>query len=332
MVRPVDFGFNDQTGQDNDFQQRPTADWSTVNARALAEFDAAVQRLRAEGVEVLVLEKNRRLGRETPDAVFPNNWFSTEHDGTLIFYPMLAENRRAEKRVLDVEALLVANGYRVRNLMNIGAFGIAQPALEGTGSMVIDHTNEVVYASESLRCDATQFDNFVQARRYREGVLFQTRGSTGRPIYHTNVMMSIGDGVAVLCAECIVPDDRRRAVVDRLRQTHDLIEISLRQMEASFCGNVLQLRDRADRRLVVMSETAYDGYTSHQRRRLLSHGRIVRLPIPTIEAIGGGSARCMLAEVFLPRIPLPDASGIGGGLRPTESAGGWGPPRPPRPE
>ncbi len=302
MVRPVDFRYNDETGVDNEFQRPPRMSTPELTARVLEEFEGMVRVLRGEGVDVLVLEKNRGLGIETPDAVFPNNWFSTEHDGTLIFYPMLAENRRAEKRVVDVEELLVRHGYRVRNLLNIGYYRRSQPALEGTGSMVIDHDNEIVYAAESLRCDREQFANFVQARRYREGVLFRTAGSSGNPIYHTNVMMSIGDRFALVCADCIVDPLEREDVRARLRATHHVVEISMEQMERSFCGNILQVRDRRGQAVIVMSRTAHDGFTSEQREELARFGRLAPVDIPTIEEVGGGSARCMMAEVFLPRM------------------------------
>jgi len=302
MVRPVDFRYNDETGVDNEFQSAPRISPEELTATVLAEFEGMVRTLESEGVEVLVLEKNRGLGVETPDAIFPNNWFSTEHDGTLIFYPMLAENRRAEKRVVDVEELLVRNGYRIRNLINIGYYRRHQPALEGTGSMVIDHDNEVVYAAESLRCDPEQFENFVQARRYRDGVLFQTTSSTGRPIYHTNVMMSIGDRFAVICSACITDPVDRANVLGRLGATHHVVEISIEQMEQHFCGNILQLRDRNGAPVIVMSRSAHDGFTADQRAELARFGRLVPVEIPTVEAVGGGSARCMIAEVFLPRV------------------------------
>ncbi len=302
MVRPVDFRYNDETGADNEFQVAPRIPADQLASAVVAEFDGMVRTLRSAGVEVLVLEKNRGLGVETPDAVFPNNWFSTEHDGTLIFYPMLTENRRAEKRVVDVEELLVQRGYQIRNLINIGYYRRRQPALEGTGSMVIDHDNEVVYAAESLRCDPGQFANFLQARRYREGVLFSTASSTGRPIYHTNVMMSIGDRFAVICSECIVDGQQRADVVGRLRRTHHVVDISIEQMEQHFCGNILQLRDLRGAPLIVMSRNAHEGFTEQQRADLARFGRLVPVDIPTIEEVGGGSARCMIAEVFLPRL------------------------------
>ena len=167
--------------------------------------------------------------------------------------------------------------------------------------MIIDHVNQVVYAAESQRCERAQFENFIHARRYLAGILFRTRSSSGKPIYHTNVMMSIGARFAVVCTDCIVPEDRAK-VLDRLNATHEVIEISIPQMEQSFCGNILQLRSREGKPLIAMSERAFQGFTPAQRARLEGHGRLLPMPIPTIEEVGGGSIRCMLAEIFLPRL------------------------------
>ena len=175
-------------------------------------------------------------------------------------------------------------------------------ALEGTGSMVIDHAHETVYAAESQRCHPKQFNNFIHARRYREGVLFKTRGSSGKPIYHTNVMMSIGKTFVVICGECIVPEERDE-VLGRLARYHDVIEISIPQMEQSMCGNILQIRNSADEPLIVMSRRAFNGFDDDQKWRLRRHGRLIPVDIDTIEQVGGGSARCMMAEIFLPRMP-----------------------------
>lgn len=302
MVRPFDFDFNEETGRDNEFQNRPLADLNNVNAQAMSEFENMVARLRAEGVRVLVLEKSTAQWLKTPDAVFPNNWFSTEHDGTIVAYPMLAENRRAERRFEDVEKLLEDNGFYIRNLINVGRFTEKEYILEGTGSMVIDHGNEVVYAAESQRCHPRQFRNFVNLRGYREGVLFKTASSNGLPVYHTNVMMSIGEAFAVICSESIVDPIQRRLVCDKLAQTHELIDISLYQMERHFCGNILQLRSGLGQNLIVMSQNAFDGFTDLQKTRLEQHGKLVPVKIDTIETVGGGSARCMMAEIFSPFI------------------------------
>ena len=186
MVRPYDFGFNEETGRDNEFQNRLELSEGEINALANQEFQAMVDTLRTEGVTVLILEKPDTAYVKTPDAIFPNNWFSTEHDGTLLTYPMAAVSRRQERRPEDVEKLLVANGYKIRNVIHVGALDERERFLEGTGSMVIDHREEVVYAAHSRRCHRDQFDNFIRLRFFKEGILFDTKSSSGTPIYHTN--------------------------------------------------------------------------------------------------------------------------------------------------
>lgn len=307
MVRPYDFGFNEETGLDNEFQCQPVGmTEAQVNAAAMREFSTMVANLQNLGVNVLVLERSNHTWIKTPDAVFPNNWFSTEPSGTVVVYPMFAENRRAEKRVEDIEELFLTNGYEVRNILNIGRMNEREAILEGTGSMVIDHESGVVYAAESRRCHPRQFHNFVQARHYTEGILFRTQSSNGRPIYHTNVMMSIGKGYVVICADCIEEDDRER-VLSRLSENHEIITISMEQMEQHFCGNILQVRNSLGERLIVMSRRAYEGFGPEKREDLGRFGTLVPVDIDTIEQIGGGSARCMMAEIFLPRVALPQA-------------------------
>ncbi|MCG8530176.1 MAG: arginine deiminase-related protein [Desulfovibrionales bacterium] len=298
MVRPYDFGFNEETGMDNEFQQRPTESEEEINKKANLEFQTMVDRLRAEGVTVLILEKPKKAYDRTPDAIFPNNWFSTEHDGTLLTYPMAAMNRRRERRPEDVEKLLKANGYKIRNVINVGSLDETEKFLEGTGSMIIDHRAEVVYAARSNRCDEDQFDNFIRLRFYEEGIIFDTQSSKGTPIYHTNVMMSIGDRYAVACLECIPDAHQRSGVKKSLEASFDLIEISMDQMENYFCGNILQVNSAGGRPLIVMSQTAHDGFSDDQRSRLEKYGTLLPMELSTIESIGGGSARCMMAEIF----------------------------------
>lgn len=298
MVRPADFGYNEETARDNAFQNRPDTDAALVNRKANIEFEKMVETLRKEGVAVLVLEPPEDQRTRTPDAVFPNNWFSTEHDGTLLTYPMMAENRRAERRVQDVERLLSDSGYTIRNCINVGRIDEPSQFLEGTGSLVIDHVDEVVYAARSQRCDVRQFDNFIRLRFYKKGILFDTKSTDGTPIYHTNVMMSLGENFAVVCAACIEGDGDRARVLQSLHRSFDVVEISPAQMERHFCGNILQVKNDSGEPLIVMSENARDGFASAQRRRLEHHGRIVSVDLSTIEAVGGGSARCMMAEIF----------------------------------
>ncbi len=201
MVRPYDFGFNTETGIDNEFQKKPTLSKKGINEKANFEFQNMVDILRDNGVNVLVLEKNDKIPMKTPDAIFPNNWFSTEHDGTILTYPMAATNRRLERRPDDLEKLLRQNGYKVRNQINVGGINEIDHFLEGTGSMIIDHRAEIVYAARSKRCSDSQFNNFISLRFYKKGIIFETLSSTGKPIYHTNVMMSIGDKYACICPE-----------------------------------------------------------------------------------------------------------------------------------
>ena len=298
MVRPYDFGFNEETGMDNEFQKKPSESETRINEKANREFCDMVDRLRQEGVIVLILEKPEEIHQKTPDAIFPNNWFSTEHDGTLITYPMAARNRRVERRPLDVEKLLNTHGYSVRNVINVGCIDETERFLEGTGSMVIDHRAEIVYAARSNRCHEAQFDNFIRLRFYEEGILFNTLSSKGRPIYHTNVMMSIGEKFAVACLDCIPDSTEQKRVASSLEKSFDLIPISLDQMEKCFCGNILQVNSVSGDPLIIMSQRASKGFTDAQHRKLEQYGKIVAVNLDTIETIGGGSARCMMAEIF----------------------------------
>jgi hypothetical protein len=170
--------------------------------------------------------------------------------------------------------------------------------LEGTGSMIIDHRAEVVYAARSNRCDAEQFDNFIRLRFYEQGILFNTKSSKGTPIYHTNVMMSIGDRFAVICLDCICDEKEKQQVLSSLEASFEVIEISMDQMENAFCGNILQVNSAGGTPLIVMSKSAFEGFTPVQIKRLESFGKILPMDLTTIETVGGGSARCMMAEIF----------------------------------
>lgn len=301
MVEPVDFDFNEETGKDNEFQKRPDHITEGINHAAMNEFYIMVERLRQEGINVLTLNKSLS-GKKTPDAVFPNNWFSTEYDGTVILYPMLAENRRAEKRINDVEILLTNSGFHIENIINIGKINESNLILEGTGSMIIDRNNRIIYAAESHRCHPRQFNNFLKMRNYSEGIMFKTKSSNGRPIYHTNVMMSVGDKFAVVCGEAIYDKYERKRVFDSLSKDHEIIDISLKQVEKSFCGNILQVVNKDNVAHIVMSQNAFEAYTDKQFDILEKHGKVLNVKINTIEWVGGGSARCMMAEIFLPKV------------------------------
>ncbi len=298
MVRPRDFGYNEETGVDNEFQHRPDLDPEWINRKANEEFTAMVEGLRAKGVTVLVLEPPISKDVTTPDAIFPNNWFSTEHDGTILTYPMMARNRKAERRLQEVETLLNDNGYTIRNCINVGRLDEPRKFLEGTGSLIIDHVDEVVYAARSERCHPDQFENFIRLRFYTKGILFDTRSSSGRPIYHTNVMMSLGEKYAVICAACIPDPYQRDLVFTTLKKSFSVMEISMEQMEKHFCGNILEVRNRTNQSFIVMSETARKGFSQDQLKFLNRYGEIMSFDLSCIETIGGGSARCMMAEIF----------------------------------
>lgn len=301
MVRPKDFGYNEETGRDNEFQSKPSMPLEWINKKANEEFQVMVDGLREKGITVLVLEPPISRDITTPDAIFPNNWFSTEHDGTILTYPMMAKNRKAERRLLEVEKLLNENGYTIRNCINVGRLDEPRKFLEGTGSLIIDHVDEVVYAARSERCDPDQFDNFIRLRFFLEGILFDTRSSSGKPIYHTNVMMSLGEKYAVICLSCIPDKKQRDHVLATLEKSFDVMEITMEQMEKHFCGNILEVRNRQNKSFIVMSENARRGFTENQINFLAQYGEILSFDLSTIEKIGGGSARCMMAEIFSAR-------------------------------
>jgi hypothetical protein len=300
MVRPDDFCFNEETAVDNEFQNAPVEPPGETNRKAMLEFDNMVTQLRNEDVNVLILEKEKKSLR-TPDAVFPNNWISTEPDGTIITYPMATKSRRAEKmRLADAEIIFTKKGFQVKNLINIGKLNENRFFLEGTGSLIIDHERRIVYMAESVRSSRIQLENFTNIRNYKS-VVFSAFSSTGMPIYHTNVVMSIGESFAVACTQCISDYIEKFALIDALSENHELIEINMEQMENNFCGNILQIKSSKGNPLIVMSQNAFKGFFPEQIEILKKHGKIISVNIPTIEKVGGGSARCMMAEIFLPK-------------------------------
>ncbi len=296
MVPPTDFCFNEQTGADNEFQRNLHLDPTIIKEEAMAEFNQMVNILRDNFIEVLILNKNPDLPA-LPDAVFPNNWFSTDSNGFITIYPMKTPNRQAEVRPQELSALLAANGYCLNRTKQITA---NHKVLEGTGSIIFDHKNKTAYAAISERCDFDLFSSYCNEKAY-QAISFATQSSNGKPFYHTNVMLSIGEGFAAICLEAI-PENDRNKVVDSLKRAHkQIIELSLEQTEQAFCANILQLRNSRGELIIVMSDSAYQGLSKEQKNLLGLHGKLVPCPINTIETIGGGSARCMLAENFLPK-------------------------------
>ena len=295
MIRPAAFGFDPDTAESNVFQKRLDLLPEEIQDLAVAEFDDMVGRLLQEGVDVNVFVDDPLP--EKPDAIFPNNWFSTHPDGEVVLYPMESPSRRAERddAVFDQ---LAADGWRIDEMLDLSHYERQELFLEGTGSMVIDRLGGKAYACLSSRTHPELLD----AISYELDLLpvaFHAEAE-GVPVYHTNVMMAIGTGWAVVCAECITDAAERKAVLEGLVVGgRDVVEITLDQM-ASFAGNMIELRDGEGNPLVVMSQSAHESLTQSQLDRLSAQGKIIPVPGPTIEAIGGGSVRCMIAEVFLP--------------------------------
>lgn len=297
LVRPASFGFNAQTAASNAFQSAVASVAGDPAARALAEFDALHEALRHTGVRCCVVEDTPVPPR--PDAVFPNNWCSWHADGTLVLYPLLAPSRRIERREAIIDAVVSATGFRVRRRLDFSAREGDGHYLEGTGSLVLDRAARVAYACRSPRTDEALVREWCEAMQY-EAVVFDAFDASGRPYYHTNVMMWIGTHAAMCCLEAIAPD-QREAVHARLSESHALVGIE-RAAVAAFAGNMIELATRdADGQpvpLLLMSAAAGEALPVATRARLKSlYPRQCVVPVPTIERVGGGSVRCMVAEV-----------------------------------
>jgi hypothetical protein len=299
MVRPASFGFNLQTAASNAFQQNPSEAAETdTQGLALEEFDGVAKALQRAGVEVLVAPDTALPAK--PDAIFPNNWVSFHFDGAVTLYPMLALNRRWERRQEVLEQVVREGGFRVLRTFDLTHREAEGKFLEGTGSLVLDRPHRVAYASLSPRTDLDVLGEFAQLLDY-ELVTFEARDSATQPVYHTNVVMAIGTRFAVVCGEAIVEPTHREAVFNKLRAAgHDIVDISLRQM-LNFAANVLELAPAAGGHVIALSTTAWRSLELAQKRILESHAEIIPVSIPTIERVGGGGVRCMLAEIHLPR-------------------------------
>ncbi len=298
MIRPARFQRNPQTRESNAFQSAPidlTPDQE--QARAVAEFDAVVARLQAHGVRVLVFDDTAEP--HTPDAIFPNNWVSFHDDGTVVLYPMEAENRRRERRIDIIEQLSKNRAFRVTDIVDLTYHERDGRFLEGTGSMVLDRCNRVAYACLSSRTHLDVLGEFGQRLDY-EIVAFNATDSAGNAIYHTNVMMCIGTDLAVVCAEAICDESQRTAVLGQLAAPgRDVIEIS-REQVARFAGNMLELTGADGRPLLIMSEAARASLDAEQAHRLGRCAALISVPVGHIEKSAGGGVRCMIAEIFLP--------------------------------
>src|SRR6266508_663212 len=294
MIRPWRFYPNPETEADNAFQARLDCAVDALSTVARKEFDAAVQKLRAAGVNVHVFEDTAEP--EKPDAVFPNNWISTHHDGRIALFPMYSALRRRERRQDIVEEL--RKHYRVAEVIDYSAYEDEGCCLEGTGSLVFDHLNKIAYVSLSNRSNPKVIQRFAEDFSY-EPVTFTSIGSNGQPIYHTNVMMCIGTAFAMVGLEMIPNKAERQRVRARLEKTGKvIIELSADQI-ANFAGNAIELHNKDGEKLLVLSSRADQALTEDQRKRLRRFARLIPLDLPTIE-LGGGSARCMIATIHLP--------------------------------
>ena len=301
MIRPVAFRMNEQTAVNNYYQK--VLDGllpATVNAKAQQEFDAFVEKLTAVGVDVTVVDDT--LEPDTPDSIFPNNWISFHENGDVALYPMFAENRRHERReeILD---LLEEKGFVIHNIIDYTSAEEDGFFLEGTGSLLLDRVNAKAYCALSPRADEELFIEFCEDFDYAPVIFeaFHTVDSERKLIYHTNVMMCLGETFAVICSDCIDDKKERKMVLDNLKGNgKEIILITEAQMN-NFAGNMLEVRGANDKRYLVMSAAAHQSLTPQQIEQLEKHTEILSSSLDTIEACGGGSARCMMAEIFLPR-------------------------------
>lgn len=294
MIRPVNFGFNEETAESNSFQNKDK-NQRLVQEKALAEFNGFVEVLCKNGVDVTVIDDTPQP--YTPDSIFPNNWVSFHSDGNVFLYPMQAENRRLERRediINDLE-----DKFKVHHIVDLSRYEEQDKFLEGTGSMVLDRENKIAYACLSPRTDREVLDVFCEQSGYR-AVCFDAVDENGKAIYHTNVLMCVGSKFAVICLESIANPHERVVVSELLISTKkEIIDISFEQMN-QFAGNMLEVKSLHGDTLIVMSESAYKSLDDEQIEALSRYGKLVYADIHTIENNGGGSARCMMAEVHLP--------------------------------
>ncbi|MFV9550131.1 citrulline utilization hydrolase CtlX [Algibacter sp. PT7-4] len=301
MVRPVNFRMNEQTAVNNYYQESIDGVLpETINTKAQQEFDNYVTKLKAIGVNVVVV--NDRIEKDTPDSIFPNNWVSFHENGDVGLYPMFAENRRLERRE-DILETLEEQGFVINNIVDYTSAEDEHVFLEGTGSIILDRVNRKAYCALSPRADEDLFIEFCEDFEYTPVVFnaYQTVNGKRKAIYHTNVMMCIGETFAVICLNSIDDKKERKSVIKHLKEDgKTIIDITEEQVN-SFAGNMLQVKGINDERYLIMSQAAYNILTEAQIKIIEKHTKILSSTLNTIETCGGGSARCMMAEVFLPK-------------------------------
>jgi hypothetical protein len=299
MVRPANFGFNPETASNNFYQKKDERNPSEINRLAQMEFDQFVGLLLEKGINVLVVEDTDEPKKT--DAIFPNNWFSTHHDGKLVLYPMFSSNRRLERRK-DLIELLMKKGFRITEIVDLTFFEKDGQFLEGTGSLILDRVNKIAYSCRSLRTHAVPLNYFGRIMGY-ELVDFEASQLVDNivsPIYHTNVMMHVGSEIAVVCLDSIPMASEKLKVQEYLEKTgKKMIPITTKQ-KFNFAGNMLELKNKDGAKFTVMSDAAFQSLGEVQINSIKRFTEIIVPKIPIIEKIGGGSARCMMAEIFLP--------------------------------
>jgi len=291
MVKPLYFGFNDETANDNKFQIRSTD--ANYREKAIKEFEAYTTLLKDNEIEVVIADDTE--SPHTPDAVFPNNWFSTHEDGNLVLYPMCSNIRRQDRKPEFIE--IIKKNFDCKSVIDLSHFENEGYFLEGTGSMVLDRKNKLAYACHSPRTSEKVLNAFCEEMGYTP-IIFDSVNENDAPIYHTNVMLSIGESFAILCKESIRHKDQLESVVNNLNGSgKEIISISLKQLHC-FAGNCLHLKNKSGVNILVMSTTAKNSLDKDQISKIESYCKIITPEIPTIEMIGGGSARCMMAELY----------------------------------
>lgn len=300
MVRPVAFRMNEQTAVNNYFQEGLQLDNEQINKKAQEEFDAFVNKLRAVGVHVIVVDDDKSL--DTPDSIFPNNWVSFHGDGTAAIFPIFAENRRRERRA-EVFDKIEAEGYLIENVVDYTNAEEANVFLESTGSLLLDRVNEKAYCALSPRANEELLIEFCEDFEFTPVIFtaYQDVGGKRLPIYHTNVMMCLAENFAVICLDSIDDAKERKNVIKHLRSDgKEIIEITEAQLH-HYAGNMLQVQGADGKKYLVMSDDARQSLTPAQVTAIEKHCEILSTSLETIETCGGGSARCMMAEVFLPK-------------------------------
>ena len=301
MVKPSGFRFNEETAVNNHFQIADESQTvAQIQNKAVNEFDSMVSLLQKNGIEVIVIDHDN--GAETPDAVFPNNWFSTHQNGDVYLYPMNAINRRLERRLEIFDTIKEKHHLRVSNIIDFTHWEKKNLFLEGTGSMILDRVNCIIYASISKRTSEKLLSEYAKKMNY-DVISFESYHSSSNQsplIYHTNVMMCLASSFAVICLEAILDQNERQRVMDQLKETEKtIIEITFDQMN-NFAGNMLEVQNLNGDQYLVMSSKAYHSLNKNQINQIQQYVQILHSPIDTIETLGGGSARCMMAEIFLP--------------------------------